>query len=184
MTIQGTDADCKRRAPRNIAAAFPRRKGADGKTICAFCLGPLPKGARKNQKYCSARCSDEVYVRCLPGYARQYIEERDKGVCALCGADMGRIERILGYVRRRASYVEARQVRTAMGFNTDHLWEMDHTIPVVLGGGMCGPENLRTLCVPCHKVVTRELAGRRAEQQHEPPPPEIEGQLSLFEDLP
>jgi 5-methylcytosine-specific restriction endonuclease McrA len=39
---------------------------------------------------------------------------------------------------------------------------MDHIVPVVEGGGACGLENLRTLCKPCHKRVTAELAGRRA----------------------
>lgn len=41
-------------------------------------------------------------------------------------------------------------------------WEADHIVPVVEGGGQCGLENYRTLCVPCHKRVTAELAARRA----------------------
>lgn len=40
-------------------------------------------------------------------------------------------------------------------------WDIDHIVPVVEGGGQCGLENLRTLCHPCHKQVTRELAARR-----------------------
>jgi 5-methylcytosine-specific restriction protein A len=42
------------------------------------------------------------------------------------------------------------------------LWEMDHIVPVVEGGGSCGLENLRTLCWTCHRRETRELAARRA----------------------
>lgn len=45
------------------------------------------------------------------------------------------------------------------------LWEMDHVRPVVEGGGGCGLDNLRTLCCPCHKRASRELAARRAEQR-------------------
>jgi 5-methylcytosine-specific restriction enzyme A len=41
-------------------------------------------------------------------------------------------------------------------------WDMDHVVPVVEGGGSCGLDNLRTLCRPCHKRVTAELAARRA----------------------
>lgn len=41
-------------------------------------------------------------------------------------------------------------------------WDADHIIPVVEGGGLCGLENYRTLCHPCHKRVTAELAKRRA----------------------
>lgn len=46
-----------------------------------------------------------------------------------------------------------------------HLWEMDHIVPVVEGGGSCGLDNLRTLCVPCHKAATKELRGRLANNK-------------------
>lgn len=44
-------------------------------------------------------------------------------------------------------------------------WEMDHTKPVVEGGGGCGLENLRTLCIPCHRAQTADLARRRAKER-------------------
>ena len=44
-------------------------------------------------------------------------------------------------------------------------WDMDHVVPVVEGGGGCGLENLRTLCVWCHRAETARLAARRAEQR-------------------
>jgi 5-methylcytosine-specific restriction endonuclease McrA len=34
------------------------------------------------------------------------------------------------------------------------LWDADHIIPVKDGGGLCGLENMRTLCIPCHKKIT------------------------------
>ena len=34
------------------------------------------------------------------------------------------------------------------------LWDADHIIPVKNGGGCCGLDNLRTLCIPCHKNIT------------------------------
>ena len=43
-----------------------------------------------------------------------------------------------------------------------HLWEADHIKPVIEGGGQCGLENLRTLCLRCHRRATAELARRRA----------------------
>lgn len=46
-------------------------------------------------------------------------------------------------------------------------WDADHIVPVVEGGGLCGLENYRTLCHPCHKRVTAELAARRAEQRRQ-----------------
>ena len=45
------------------------------------------------------------------------------------------------------------------------LWQADHIVPVVEGGGSCRLDNLRILCVWCHKEETRALAKRRAEQR-------------------
>lgn len=52
------------------------------------------------------------------------------------------------------------------------LWDMDHRQPVVEGGGVTPDStvddvlaNLRTLCLACHKSVTKELAGRRARER-------------------
>ncbi|WP_299427980.1 HNH endonuclease signature motif containing protein [uncultured Meiothermus sp.] len=40
------------------------------------------------------------------------------------------------------------------------MWEADHILPVV-EGGTHAPGNLRTLCQPCHKQMTRALATKR-----------------------
>jgi hypothetical protein len=45
------------------------------------------------------------------------------------------------------------------------LWDADHVMPVVLGGGCCGLEGLRTLCIPCHQQVTAKLASVRAAER-------------------
>lgn len=55
-----------------------------------------------------------------------------------------------------------------------HGWEADHIVPVVEGGGECGLENYRTLCVPCHKRATRALRQRmtaRPVRRAMPPKP-------------
>jgi HNH endonuclease len=39
-------------------------------------------------------------------------------------------------------------------------WAADHIVPVVEGGGECGIENIRTLCLGCHASVTKELRVR------------------------
>lgn len=44
-------------------------------------------------------------------------------------------------------------------------WDADHIVPVVEGGGLCGVVGYRTLCHPCHKRVTADLAARRAAQR-------------------
>jgi 5-methylcytosine-specific restriction enzyme A len=61
------------------------------------------------------------------------------------------------------------------GITGPHLWEADHIVPVVEGGGASRDvdplANLRTLCRHCHKAETRALAARRAaarKKQREP----------------
>lgn len=49
------------------------------------------------------------------------------------------------------------------------LWEADHIIPVVEGGGSSGLENLRTLCKPCHRLETAKLRKRLARQRRGQP---------------
>lgn len=40
-------------------------------------------------------------------------------------------------------------------------WEADHIVPIAEGGALAR-ENLRTLCRPCHVIVTREFRARIA----------------------
>ena len=44
------------------------------------------------------------------------------------------------------------------------LWDADHLVPVVEGGGECDLENLRTLCLMCHRQETLALRRRLAEK--------------------
>jgi len=46
-------------------------------------------------------------------------------------------------------------------------WEADHILPVVEGGGECELDNYRTVCIPCHRRHTKELAARRAKARRE-----------------
>lgn len=40
-------------------------------------------------------------------------------------------------------------------------WEADHIVPVVEGGDS-SLDNIRTLCIPCHRAETAALHARRA----------------------
>ncbi|MDE1160317.1 MAG: HNH endonuclease signature motif containing protein [Acidobacteriaceae bacterium] len=48
------------------------------------------------------------------------------------------------------------------------LWDADHILPVAEGGGECDLENLRTLCLPCHREATAELRLRLSKRQRSP----------------
>lgn len=89
-------------------------------------------------------------MRSNPRYVRGEVEKRDAGVCALCGTQCHTRPKWVegeGWVR-----IWSREMRG---------WEADHIVPLVEGGGY-GLDNLRTLCVPCHKAETKALAQRRA----------------------
>jgi 5-methylcytosine-specific restriction protein A len=49
------------------------------------------------------------------------------------------------------------------GFKTKmrkSLWDADHILPVTEGGGECDLDNIRTLCLRCHRSVTAQLRER------------------------
>jgi hypothetical protein len=69
---------------------------------------------------------------------------------------------------RAAAERETRALLPA-GFPEDisrDWWECDHIVPRVKGGKDC-MENLRVLCVPCHKGETAALAARLAACRRE-----------------
>lgn len=161
-------------AGRVDAAQLPR--GPEGRALCRNCNTEVPKGRRT---FCSAACADDWAVRNNPGLMRQRVYQRDKGVCAMCGIDTAVLGRVLAKEWDRVKMArsaperrerEAFRQRYRWYFSRSSYWDADHIVPVSEGGGECSLENMRTLCVPCHQVVTRELAKRKAShrrQRHE-----------------
>jgi 5-methylcytosine-specific restriction enzyme A len=126
-------------------------------------------------------------------YQVRHVLERDKGVCAFCFRDClallaslqllaqtetrrlfgvgktapltawrhrpANVHPLPGFAGRCAAIKLPSHLR---GLNR-RLWDMDHVVPVIEGGGSCGLENLRTLCWSCHASETAALAARRAE---------------------
>jgi len=162
--------------PRNISYRDlpPQHKNADGKWICRWC-GKVCPGRRRS--WCCDECLNEYWILRDPGYARRRTYERDKGVCAICGLDTELIEGIVkwGMDERardcRGSYYHDSQRRQVLDLikieygGAIHLWEADHTVPVAEGGGSCGLDNIRTLCIGCHHDETRKLHGRLANKR-------------------
>src|SRR5271170_3955986 len=65
-------------------------KGTNGRHLCRWCNLEVPKG---RVTFCSAWCVEEWRVRSDPGYIREKVLERDRGVCAGCGTDCLHAER-------------------------------------------------------------------------------------------
>lgn len=156
----------------------PVRRDASGKPLCRECGGPVRAPRRT---LCSEKCVETLRIRTSPSAAREIVFQRDFGVCALCRRSTQELrERLRRFRRRRPRpevvaearalaqgfeiAVEIRDVRPIVGFRRS-FWEADHVLPVAEGGGGCGLDNLRTLCIPCHRDVTAELAGRRAHRR-------------------
>ena len=115
---------------------------------CAWCGGKKNKGL----KYCSDDCQAEVNIRYTGSYVTYYVFERDHGICALCGIDTNEIRKeYINITRLSWNYVDNRKHWGPWHTNNQVFWEADHIIPVFQGGGVCGLENYRTLCLRCHK---------------------------------
>jgi hypothetical protein len=102
------------------------------------------------------------------------IQKRDKGICAMCGLDTLALAAAVQWVNThlyksnhsRWTFTEWHEFTKALGIGNrwpGDLWDADHIVPVIEGGGECGLDNFRTLCIPCHKKATAELAARIAK---------------------
>lgn len=91
---------------------------------------------------------------------RPFLFERDRGVCARCRCDT---EAMRQDIERQAN----EYARIVYGPLADRpirippLCDGDHIIPLS-EGGQDVPENMRTLCLACHKIETAKLQGRLA----------------------
>ena len=142
---------------------------------CRWCEGPIfpPRFS-----FCSDECVHEHRIRSDQGYARHQVFARDRGICKLCGLDTQRLRSIWTKWRHRpigpVQPIDADRWKVPGGIrlfqllglsypaNRSTLWDMDHETPVIEGGGACGLDNLRTLCLWCHRVETAKLRQRMA----------------------
>jgi 5-methylcytosine-specific restriction endonuclease McrA len=134
-------------------------KGPNGRPLCRWCNLEVPAG---RFTFCSPWCVNEWRLRSDPGYLREQVFERDRGICAICGADCQ-----AGWNELKRSRGKRRlELLARWGLTRLHrrsLWDADHIVPVSEGGGECDLDNLRTLCLLCHRELTRQLRLRRGK---------------------
>jgi hypothetical protein len=124
-----------------------------GKRIpCRWCGGEVPN---RRRTFCSPACVHQWRLRTDRGYLREQVFARDRGVCAACGLDTEALRKD----KRKLDWATRRQFEKDWG-RRRNLWDADHIVPVVRGGGECDLSNMRTLCLKCHRAATAALRAR------------------------
>jgi 5-methylcytosine-specific restriction enzyme A len=137
----------------------------DGTPLCRQCGTPVKPPKRT---FCCEACVSAWKLRTSGTYLRRVVFARDHGICALCGFNAPVMERKLKAALKR-SHDEWNALREQLHL-TEHeamssLWQADHIVPVIEGGGCASLTGLRTLCVTCHKRATAELRRKRAAEK-------------------
>lgn len=147
-----------RTMPGGFADRDSLARGPNGRPLCRWCNLEVPP---RRFTFCSEYCVHEWRLRTDPGYLREQVFARDRGVCALCAVDtiaaFAELKRSRGVHRLRL--LERWGLKR---FSRHSLWDADHILPVIEGGGECDLENIRTLCLRCHREQTVALQRRRS----------------------
>ncbi len=149
-----------RRSPRTLEDAGRLSRsalplGPNGQPQCRWCT--LEILAKRRRTFCSDYCVHQFRLRSDPGYLRDQVFARDKGICALCQTDTMAAYAALKRTRGSKRTTELEMWGLRFIGSRRSLWDADHILPVVEGGGQCALDNLRTLCLLCHREVTAEL---------------------------
>ncbi|MCS7025126.1 MAG: HNH endonuclease [Bryobacteraceae bacterium] len=146
-------------------------RGPNGRALCRWCHLEVPA---RRRTFCSDWCVEQWRLRTDPSYLRQLVFLRDQGVCAACGLDtqaaLNQLRRARG--TRRSQLLDWWGLKP--GLSPKSLWEADHIVPVSEGGGECDLSNLRTLCLRCHRQVTRQWRRQRKASGILPPGANLE----------
>jgi hypothetical protein len=171
--------------PRHVKGGYvdPKKlpKGPNGHALCRQCQTET-KPPRKT--FCSNKCVEQWMIR-TGSSTEKFVKKRDKGICVVCKLDCEALSKELRRLtnefwkqyqdddRSRGKWKRAEQALAehVSEFKVKHgipahrkrrLWDIDHIVPVVQGGGSAGLDNLQTLCIKCHSKKTAELAAKRA----------------------
>lgn len=158
--------------------AGPLKKGPNGRNLCRWCQTEVPP---RRQTFCSSKCVFEWKLRTDAQFVRRQVHARDRGICCRCGLDTDFLAKQLMSLYL-LSPEEASENAWLFGFgkafsstrrrwglypHLRSLWQADHIVPVIEGGGECGLDGYRTLCMPCHKRVTAKLRTRMKQRKSE-----------------
>lgn len=147
-------------------APFDEHRRATKELVCRWCGKAL---AGRATSWCGDECIRACRLENDWGYMRAHVGKRDKFICQICGVDTKKLSRIFYYAyrysTREANWLDdvIAEWIGATG-NRIELWECDHITPRV-EGGKDHIDNLRVLCLKCHRGETAKLARRRAKKK-------------------
>jgi 5-methylcytosine-specific restriction enzyme A len=144
-----------RTLPGGRARGHALPKGPNGLSLCRWC--DLEILAKRRRTFCSDYCVHQWRLRTDPGYLRDQVFARDRGICAVCQSDTIAIYNALKRARGPARAAGLSLYGLQSITSRRSLWDADHIRPVAEGGGQCDLSNLRTLCLPCHREATAQL---------------------------
>lgn len=137
---------------------------------CRWCHSII---SGKRRSFCSDACVHEHKLRSDVAYMRTAVFDRDHGICSICKKDCEKLrieglkilqtdgEQSLKKFLKQYGYPD-RRIKLFLSRKGAALWDADHIIPVSWGGGGCGLNEMRTLCVPCHDFITHDQRRMRA----------------------
>jgi 5-methylcytosine-specific restriction endonuclease McrA len=145
------------------------KRGPKGRKLCACGVEVAPPRLH----WCSDSCFDEWKVENDWTFIRYRVEARDHGICVLCGWDTNAAHsKFLNESRGVAHSIvleRAKMMGIPPGRMFSDWWDADHIVPVVEGGSN-RIDNLRTLCLPCHRKETAALRKRMSKRHIEAKP--------------
>lgn len=139
-------------------------KTEEGLNCCRWCN----KGVKPPRRtICSPECEHELKLRISGRYLRECIYKRDKGICAICEVDTKITAKTALSLQgeERNEYLKKHNISLKRKIFIKKfggsLWDGDHLLEVKNGGGCCGLDNMRTLCISCHKIVTAQTGTKK-----------------------
>jgi len=92
-----------------------------GRSICRHWDCYKEVGHRR-RSWCGAECQHDAYMQSNPGYAKEQVEKRDKGICQCCGVDCQTMRQTTATLRSWWGYFRTKQkIAQRFGFTPAQL---------------------------------------------------------------
>ena len=150
---------------KGSSVVLPQRTGK-----CLFCGKDLSFDKRR-KSYCSTEHMDAYYKMFVYEESTKHqIFVNDNYKCVECGFNPREFSKELeekfpfsypaekNFWKKRIAFIESR------GFSNNAAYlEIDHILPIKMGGDPLDPNNQQTLCYPCHKKKSAVDVGQMAK---------------------